>query len=104
MKKQKNLDNFEVLRKIHKNPKSSQREMAEELGFSLGKLNYCLKELQKKGLVKIRSFQNKKDKISYIQYVITPKGISIRLKLTIDFMKRKMREYDELKEELKNSN
>ena len=43
MKRQKNLDNFEVLRKIHKNPKSSQREMAEELGFSLGKLNYCLK-------------------------------------------------------------
>ena len=74
--------------------------MAEDLGFSLGKLNYCLKALQKKGMVKIKNFQKKEDKISYIQYVITPKGISERTKLTIDFMKRKMKEYDELKEEL----
>ena len=54
--------------------------MAEDLGFSLGKLNYCLKALQKQGLVKIKNFQ-KKDKISYIQYVITPKGIAERTKL-----------------------
>ena len=46
-------DHFEVLRRIQKRPKASQRELAEELGFSLGKLNYCLKALQKKGLVKI---------------------------------------------------
>ena len=63
----------------------------------MGKLNYCLKELQKKGLVKIKNFQNKPDKISYIQYIITPKGISERTKLTINFMKRKMMEYDEVK-------
>ena len=61
MKKQKTIDNFEVLRKIHKNPLSSQREMAQDLGFSLGKLNYCLRELQKKGLVKISNFQKKKE-------------------------------------------
>ena len=100
MKKQKIQDNFEVLRKVHKHPKFSQREMAQSLGFSLGKLNYCIKELQKKGLIKIKNFQNKKNKITYIQYVMTPKGISERVKLTINFMKRKMKEYDELKNEL----
>ena len=94
-------DHFEVLRKIQKNPESSQRELAEVLGFSLGKLNYCLKSLQKKGLVKIQNFQKKANKINYLRYVITPKGISERTKLTINFMKRKMKEYDELKNELK---
>ena len=94
-------DQFEVLRKIEKVKKSSQRELAEELGFSLGKLNYCLKELQKKGLVKLQNFQKRSNKINYLQYVITPKGISERTKLTINFMKRKMKEYDELKKELK---
>jgi len=98
-----NQDHFEVLRRIQKKPESSQRELAEELGFSLGKLNYCLKALQKKGLVKLQNFQKKSNKINYLQYVITPKGISERTKLTIDFMKRKMKEYDELKRELKNN-
>ncbi len=94
-------DHFEILRKIQKKPESSQRELAEELGFSLGKLNYCLKALQKKGLVKLQNFQKQSNKINYLQYVITPKGISERTKLTINFMKRKMKEYDELKKELK---
>ena len=94
-------DQFEVLRKIKKTPESSQRELAEKLGFSLGKLNYCLKALQKKGLVKLQNFQKKANKINYLRYVITPKGISERTKLTINFMKRKMKEYDELKNELK---
>ena len=97
----KKEDHFQVLRKIQKRPESSQRELAKELGFSLGKLNYCLKALQKKGLVKLKNFQKKKDKIKYLQYVVTPKGIAYRTKLTIDFMKRKMREYDELQKELK---
>ena len=92
MKKIKIQDNFEVLRKIHKNPDASQREMANDLGFSLGKLHYCLQALKDKGLVKINNFKKKRDKITYIQYVITPKGISERTKLTIDFMKRKMKE------------
>ena len=94
-------DHFEVLRRIQKRPKASQRELAEELGFSLGKLNYCLKALQKKGLVKIKNFQEQSNKISYLRYVITPKGITERTRLTIDFMKRKMKEYDDLKKELK---
>ena len=93
-------DHFEVLRKIDKNSKISQRQLAEDLGFSLGKLNYCLKALQNKGLVKIKNFGKKKNKIRYIQYVLTPKGISERTKLTINFMKRKIQEYDELKSEL----
>ena len=74
--------------------------MAEDLGFSLGKLNYCLQALKDKGLVKINNFKKKQNKITYIQYVLTPKGISERTKLTLDFMKRKMKEYDDLKKEL----
>ena len=96
-----NEDHFEVLRKIQNKPNSSQRELATELGFSLGKLNYCLKALQKKGLVKLQNFQKQSNKISYLQYIITPKGIAERTKLTINFMRRKMKEYDELKKELK---
>ena len=100
--KQKNTqDKFEILRKIQLNPQSSQRAMAEELGFSIGKLNYILKELKKKGLVKLKNFQNQNNKIKYLQYVITPKGISERTKLTVSFMKRKLKEYEELKKELK---
>ena len=98
-----NQDHFEVLRNIKKKPKASQRELAENLGFSVGKLNYCLKALQKKGLVKLENFKKKKNKISYLQYVITPKGIAERTKLTINFMKRKLKEYDELKRELKDN-
>tara|TARA_B100001105_G_C22198816_1_gene360234 strand:- start:32 stop:334 length:303 start_codon:yes stop_codon:yes gene_type:complete len=94
-----NQDHFEVLRKLQKKPDSTQRELAEELGFSLGKLNYCLKALKSKGLLKIKNFKKNPHKINYI-YTLTPKGISEKTKLTINFMKRKMQEYDELKEEL----
>tara|TARA_A100001011_G_C13931563_1_gene683380 strand:+ start:259 stop:561 length:303 start_codon:yes stop_codon:yes gene_type:complete len=95
-----NQDHFNILRKLDpKRKASSQRALAEELGFSLGKLNYCLKALQNKGLVKINSFKNNPNKINYV-YVLTPKGIAAKTKLTINFMKRKMKEYDELKEEL----
>jgi len=93
-------DHFNVLREIQKKPSSSQRELARGLGFSLGKLNYCLKALQNKGLVKIKNFQKRSNKIKYIQYVLTPKGITERTELTLNFMKRKMKEYDELKKEI----
>ena len=95
-----NQDHFEILRKIKKKPHSSQRELANELGFSLGKLNYCLKELQKKGLIKIENFKKNPNKLNYF-YVLTPKGIAQKTKLTLNYMKRKMSEYDELKKELK---
>ena len=94
-----NQDYFDILRKIQKKPNSTQRELAGELGFSLGKLNYCLKALQQKGLVKIENFKKNPNKINYF-YVLTPAGISEKTKLTLNFMKRKMKEYDELKKEL----
>ena len=94
-----NQDYLNLLRKIKNKPESSQRELAEELGFSLGKLNYCLKALKNKGLIKISNFTKNPKKINYI-YVLTPKGISEKTKLTINFMKRKMKEYDELKKEI----
>ncbi len=89
-----------LLRQIKKKPVTSQRELADELGFSLGKLNYCLKALKAKGLIKIKNFTKNPKKINYI-YVLTPKGIMEKTKLTINFMKRKIEEYDELKRELK---
>ena len=83
-------DHFEVLRRLQKKPKASQRELAEDLGFSLRKLNYCIKALQRKGYVKLQNFKKKDNKIKYLQYVITPRGIAERTKLTISFMKRKI--------------
>ena len=93
-----NQDDLNLLRQIKKKPSSSQRELAEELGFSLGKLNYCLKALKKKGFLKIENFSKNPNKINYL-YVLTPKGMAEKAKLTINFMKRKMEEYDELKKE-----
>jgi len=95
-----NQDHLNLLRKIKNNPESSQRELAEQLGFSLGKLNYCLKALKFKGLIKISNFTKNPQKINYI-YVLTPKGIAEKTKLTVNFMKKKMQEYDELKRDLK---
>jgi len=95
-----NEDYFNILRKIQKKPELSQREAAEELDLSLGKLNYCLKELKKKGFIKINNFRNSKNKLKYA-YIQTPRGLSEKTKVTINFMKLKMKEYDELKKELK---
>ena len=95
-----NQDDLNLLRKIKSNPKSSQRELADELGFSLGKLNYILNSLKSKGLIKIRNFEKNKNKLNYI-YLLTPKGIAEKTKLTINFMKKKMKEYDKLKSEIK---
>ena len=95
-----NQDNLNVLRKIQKKPNSTQREFAKELGFSLGKFNYCIKALKQKGFIKIKNFKQNLNKINYL-YVLTPKGISEKTNLTVNFMKRKMQEYDELKKELK---
>ena len=94
-----NQDHFNVLRKIQKKSNYSQRELAGELGFSLGKLNYCLKALKVKGLIKIGNFKKNPNKINYV-YMLTHKGIAQKTKLTINFMKLKMKEYDELKKEI----
>ena len=92
-------DNFEILRKIQNKPEYSQRELAKDLGFSLGKLNYCLNELRKKGLVKINNFRKNKNKLGYV-YLLTPAGIKEKTNMTIKFMKIKMQEYDKLKKEI----
>ena len=94
-----NQDHFNVLRKINSKSNSTQRELAAELGFSLGKINYCLNALKDKGLVKMQNFVKNPSKINYV-YVLTPKGISQKTKLTINFMKRKLKEYEELKKEI----
>ena len=94
-----NQDHFEVLRKIKTKPAATQRELADELGFSLGKLNYCLKALKNKGPIKINNFKNSNKKISYI-YNLTPKGLTKKTELVINFMKVNMREYDQLSKEL----
>ena len=94
------IDELNVLRKLKKKPSISQRELAKDLSLSLGKINYCLKALKQKGLIKVKNFKKSPHKYKYI-YLITPKGISEKTKLTINFMKQKIREYDELKSELK---
>ena len=92
-------DELNVLRKLQIYPKDSQRKLANRLGFSLGKLNYCIDALKNKGLIKVKNFSQNKNKIGYV-YLLTPKGISEKTKLTINFMKLKMKEYDELSNEL----
>ena len=94
-----NQQQFNLLRKISKKPTANQRELALELDISLGKLNYVLKELKEKGLVKINNFKINPNKSGYL-YLLTPKGIAEKTKITKEFIKRKMEEYQELKEEL----
>ncbi len=94
-----NQDHLNLLRKINSKPGHSQRKLADDLEFSLGKLNYCIKALKKKGFIKIENFKKNPKKINYI-YKLTPKGIAEKTKLTLNFMKRKMEEYDELKKEI----
>jgi len=105
MKNQDEL--FKILREVEKNPNLSQRKMAENVNFSLGKLNYCIKALEKKGLIKISNFRknknrfNPKSKNNYF-YILTAKGINKKISMAINFLKRKMIEYDEIKKEIDN--
>ena len=101
MTKDYDTDKFNILRAIGNKPGKSQRELSKDLDLSLGKINYCIKALREKGLIKIGNFSQNSQKLNYI-YLLTPKGISNKTRLTINFMKRKMREYEELKKELKN--
>lgn len=92
-------DFFDLLRKIDKNPKTSQRDLAKDLGLSIGKLNYCLRALINKGLVKTKNFKTSKKKIQYLYY-LSPKGVLQKTNATIKFMQLKIKEYEELKSEL----
>ena len=96
-----NSDHLEILRKIKSKSFNSQRKLASELGFSVGKLNYCLKALRYKGLIKINNFKKNPNKLNYT-YLLTPKGIATKTKLTLNFMKKKLIEYDEFKSEIEN--
>jgi EPS-associated MarR family transcriptional regulator len=98
-----NQDNLNILIKISKKKNITQRKLANELGFSLGKLNYCINALKQKGLIKIENFKRNKNKINYF-YILTAKGITKKLNLTLVFMKKKMLEYEELKNELDKKN
>jgi|TARA_B110000438_G_scaffold289191_1_gene323504 EPS-associated MarR family transcriptional regulator len=98
-----NQEDLDILLKLSKNPLSSQRKLALELGLSLGKLNYCLKALKEKGLIKIENFKKNPKKINYM-YILTPRGIKEKTKLTLNFMKRKLVEYEELKKNSENLN
>ena len=100
-KMNENPEHFQILRKIDKKPNSTQRELAKDLGISLGKLNYCITALKKKGLIKIQNFKKNPKKVNYL-YILTPRGIAMKTNMTINFMKKKMQEYDELKLELTN--
>ena len=90
---------LEILRHIKKTEELSQRNLAKMLGFSLGKLNYLIKALQKKGLIKIENFKKNPNKSKYLYY-LTPKGLTVKTTLTLNFMQRKLAEYDELKKDL----
>ena len=92
---------FRVMRLLEENPDLTQRELAEKLGISVGGLNYCLKALMEKGLVKMKNFANSKNKFGYV-YVLTPSGMSEKAAITQRFLKRKMEEYEALKVEIEN--
>jgi len=90
---------FRVMRILQENPDLTQRELAEQLGISVGGLNYCLKALIEQGLVKMNNFANSKNKFGYV-YVLTPSGIAEKAALTRRFLQRKMGEYEALKLEI----
>ena len=105
----KDQEYLNVLRKINKDPEASQRDLSKNLGISLGKLNYIITALKQKGLIKIQNFKKNKNRFNLNSknnyfYILTPKGVTLKTQLTVNFMKKKMQEYDELKNELENKN
>ena len=90
---------YKVLKVLQENPDVSQRELARQLGLSLGKTNYCLRALIDKGFVKASNFRNNQNKVAYV-YVLTPRGIEERIRATAYFLRRKMEEYGELEKEI----
>jgi EPS-associated MarR family transcriptional regulator len=90
---------FELLYLLEKEPGLTQREIADRLGISLGKVNYCLKGLADKGAIKLSNFRASNNKLGYV-YVLTPKGIGHRVSMTRQFLARKLAEYERLKEQI----
>jgi EPS-associated MarR family transcriptional regulator len=90
---------LKVLRHLEENPDVTQRELAVALGISLGKTNYCLKALINKGLIKAKNFKNSDNKRAYL-YILTPKGIETKTRISIKFLQRKIQEYEALSQEI----
>ena len=90
---------LDLLRRIEKNPQYTQRALSKEMGISLGKINYCVKKLIEKGWVKANNFQSNPNKLNYT-YLLTPKGIESKSKLTLSFLNLKIKEYELLKSEI----
>jgi EPS-associated MarR family transcriptional regulator len=90
---------LQLLRELERNPEITQRQLAKQLDVSLGKANYCLSALIEKGLVKAKNFKNNENKRAYL-YVLTPKGIDEKSRITVKFLKRKLSEYELLKREI----
>ena len=88
-----------LLRKLESNPEYTQRELSKEMGVSLGKINYCMKKLTEKGLIKLINFTHNPNKMGYV-YLLTPSGIEEKSRLTFSFLKRKIVEYEVLKKEI----
>ncbi len=88
-----------VMRVLEGNPTASQRQIAAELGVSLGGINFCLKALAEKGLIKIGNFARAERKLGYA-YILTPAGVNEKAQLTARFLKRKLNEYEALREEI----
>tara|TARA_B100000989_G_C19276714_1_gene358524 strand:+ start:273 stop:596 length:324 start_codon:yes stop_codon:yes gene_type:complete len=92
-------EELEILRKIEENPNLTQRQIAEHLGLSLGKINYLIKALLGKGMVKVDNFRKSDRKLGYL-YLLTPEGVDRKRKLTLLFLQRKAEEFDRLKKEI----
>ena len=90
---------YRILKMLEADPQASQRRIADELGISLGRVNYCLQKLIEKGLVKVNNFRNSDNKRAYL-YLLTPKGIEERTRVTMRFLQVKLSEYEILKREL----
>jgi EPS-associated MarR family transcriptional regulator len=90
---------YKLLKLLERNPQASQRELAAELGVSLGKVNYCLKALIDKGHVKARNFKNADNKVAYL-YLLTPKGLKAKARITTAYLQRKLGEYESLRAEI----
>ncbi|MGH8687188.1 MAG: MarR family EPS-associated transcriptional regulator [Burkholderiales bacterium] len=90
---------YRILKLLQADPRANQRRIADELGISLGRVNYCLQALIAKGLVKAKNFRNSTNKRAYL-YLLTPKGVEARAKLTVRFLQVKLAEYAELTSEI----
>jgi EPS-associated MarR family transcriptional regulator len=91
---------YKLMRLLEVNPTMSQRDVARELGVSLGKVNYCLQALIRKGLIKVTNFKNSQNKAAYM-YLLTPQGLEQKANFTVEFLRVKMQEYERLRAEIR---